>query len=103
MNRKKERREGAASNGNPPEDSFVTVSSAPIESLYDETDVAELDYQRDLGDPGEYPYTRGIYPTTYRGRLWTMRQFAGFGSARETNCLLYTSPSPRDGLLSRMP
>jgi len=85
MNSKKERREGAVSNGNPPEDSFVTVSSAPIESLYDETDVAELDYQRDLGDPGEYPYTRGIYPTMYRGRLWTMRQFAGFGSARETN------------------
>ncbi|HUK97646.1 MAG TPA: methylmalonyl-CoA mutase family protein, partial [Gaiellaceae bacterium] len=44
-----------------------------------------VDYERDLGDPGEFPFTRGVYPSMYRGRLWTMRQFAGFGTAAETN------------------
>ena len=48
-------------------------------------EIASLDYQRDLGEPGEFPYTRGIYPTMYRGRLWTMRQFSGHGTAEETN------------------
>ena len=48
-------------------------------------DIASLDYQRDLGEPGEFPYTRGIYPTMYRGRLWTMRQFSGHGTPEETN------------------
>jgi methylmalonyl-CoA mutase N-terminal domain/subunit len=46
---------------------------------------SQLDYQRDLGDPGEFPYTRGVYPDMYQGRLWTMRQFSGYGSAEETN------------------
>lgn len=64
---------------------FSTVSLRPIERLYTPLNVAELDYERDLGFPGEYPYTRGIYPTMYRGRLWTMRQFAGFGTAFDTN------------------
>ena len=64
---------------------FVTTSSAPVERLYTPLDVADLDYERDLGFPGEYPYTRGVHATMYRGRLWTMRMFAGFGTAEETN------------------
>ena len=70
-----------------PEESgpFVTVSSEPVQPLYGPGDVAGLDYQRDLGFPGEFPYTRGIRSNMYRGRLWTMRQFAGFGTAAEAN------------------
>jgi methylmalonyl-CoA mutase, N-terminal domain len=64
---------------------FTTVSGVPIERLYTPEDVRNLDYDEDLGDPGKPPYTRGIYPTMYRGRLWTMRQFSGFGSAADTN------------------
>ncbi|HXH20804.1 MAG TPA: methylmalonyl-CoA mutase family protein [Dehalococcoidia bacterium] len=64
---------------------FVTASGRPVRRLYGPTDVPDFDYERDLGLPGEYPYTRGIHPTGYRGRLWTMRMFAGFGSAEETN------------------
>src|SRR6516162_224840 len=64
---------------------FTTVSGVPIERLYTEEQVRDLDYKKELGDPGEPPYTRGIYPTMYRGRLWTMRQYAGFGSAEATN------------------
>ncbi|MDX1663665.1 MAG: methylmalonyl-CoA mutase family protein [Candidatus Promineifilaceae bacterium] len=66
-------------------DEFVTTSDQPVERLYTPLDVADLDYQRDLGFPGQYPYTRGIHATMYRGRLWTMRMFAGFGTAEETN------------------
>ena len=64
---------------------FITTSSEPINRLYTPLDVAEMDYERDLGLPGEYPFTRGIHPTMHRGRLWTMRMFAGFGTAEETN------------------
>jgi methylmalonyl-CoA mutase, N-terminal domain len=64
---------------------FTTISGRPIERLYTREDIAALDYDRDLGDPGRFPYTRGIHPTGYRGRLWTMRQFAGFGTPEETN------------------
>ena len=64
---------------------FITTSSAPIDRLYTPLDVPDLDYERDLGFPGEYPYTRGVHPTMHRGRLWTMRMFAGFGMAEETN------------------
>jgi methylmalonyl-CoA mutase N-terminal domain/subunit len=64
---------------------FMTTSSAPVERLYTPQDVADLDYERDLGFPGEYPYTRGVHSTMHRGRLWTMRMFAGFGTAEETN------------------
>lgn len=64
---------------------FMTTSSETIERIYTPLDVAELDYLQDLGLPGEYPYTRGIHPTMHRGRLWTMRMFAGFGTAEETN------------------
>ena len=64
---------------------FTTVSGEPVDPLYGPGDVPELDYRRDLGFPGEYPYTRGIHPDMYRGRLWTMRQFSGFGTSKETN------------------
>ncbi|PSP78823.1 methylmalonyl-CoA mutase [Halobacteriales archaeon QS_4_69_225] len=66
-------------------DSFATVSNHEVDRLYTPEDVADLDYDGDLGYPGEPPYTRGVYPTMYRGRTWTMRQFAGFGTAEETN------------------
>jgi methylmalonyl-CoA mutase N-terminal domain/subunit len=64
---------------------FETISGEPLEPLYTAEDVEDLDYDRDLGYPGEYPYTRGVYPTMYRGRLWTMRQFSGFGTPEQTN------------------
>jgi len=64
---------------------FITTSSEPVERLYTPLDVTEMDYLQDLGLPGEYPYTRGIHPTLHRSRLWTMRMFAGFGTAEETN------------------
>jgi methylmalonyl-CoA mutase N-terminal domain/subunit len=65
--------------------SFTTTSLAPIERLYTPASLPDFDYERDLGFPGEPPYTRGIHATGYRGKLWTMRQFAGFGSAFDTN------------------
>src|SRR6185503_12548571 len=64
---------------------FTTISGEPVKPLYTQEDVAETDAERDIGHPGEYPFTRGVYPSMYRGRLWTMRQFAGFGTAEETN------------------
>jgi len=64
---------------------FTTVSGRPIERLYTADDLATLDYSRDLNHPGAFPYTRGIHPTGYRGKLWTMRQFAGYGTPEETN------------------
>ena len=64
---------------------FETLSGEPLEPLYTPEDVADLDHDRDLGYPGEYPYTRGVYNTMYRGRLWTMRQFAGYGTPEQTN------------------
>jgi methylmalonyl-CoA mutase N-terminal domain/subunit len=68
------------------EEQFTTdTGGQTVEWLYTPTDVADLDYDEDLGFPGEEPYTRGVYPTMHRGRLWTMRQYAGFGTAAETN------------------
>ena len=64
---------------------FITASSVPIGRLYTPLDVAGMDYGQDLGLPGEYPFTRGVYPTMHRGRVWTMRMFSGFGTAEETN------------------
>ena len=64
---------------------FITTSSEPIKRLYTPLDVADLDYASDLGLPGGYPFTRGVHPTLHRGKLWTMRMFAGFGTAEETN------------------
>jgi methylmalonyl-CoA mutase N-terminal domain/subunit len=61
------------------------TSSGPVQRLYTPLDVAGIDYERDLGFPGEYPFTRGVQPTMYRGRFWTMRQYAGFGTAEESN------------------
>lgn len=66
---------------------FITASSTPVEALYTREDLADrnLSYDTDIGYPGEFPYTRGIHPTGYRGKLWTMRQFAGFGTAEDSN------------------
>lgn len=74
LNRKPERQEA-----------FITQSSVPINRLYTPLDISDMDYNNDLGNPGEFPFTRGIHATGYRGRLWTMRMFAGFGTAEETN------------------
>ncbi|MFT4880322.1 MAG: methylmalonyl-CoA mutase N-terminal domain/subunit [Natronomonas sp.] len=67
------------------QDRFATVSNHELDRLYTPEDVADTDYEEELGYPGEPPYTRGVYPTMYRGRTWTMRQFAGYGTAEETN------------------
>jgi methylmalonyl-CoA mutase N-terminal domain/subunit len=64
---------------------FVTTSSRPIKAIYTPLDVPDFDYMKKLGFPSQYPFTRGVQPSMYRGRLWTMRQFAGMGSAEETN------------------
>ena len=62
-----------------------TDSGIPVERVYAPEDVAAVEYDRDLGYPGAYPFTRGIYPTMYRGRLWTMRQYGGYAGAEESN------------------
>lgn len=67
------------------ESEFATVSEVPIERLYTPLDVPGEEYLNRVGFPGQYPYTRGVYPTMYRGRFWTMRQYAGFGTAEESN------------------
>jgi methylmalonyl-CoA mutase N-terminal domain/subunit len=64
---------------------FTTVSGVPIKALYTPEDIKEVDYARDLGYPGEFPYVRGVYTNMYRGRMWTMRQFSGFGTPKDTN------------------
>ena len=64
---------------------FTTISGRPIRQVYTAEDLRELDHARDVNEPGHFPYTRGIHPTGYRGKLWTMRQFAGFGAPEETN------------------
>jgi len=64
---------------------FTTISGRPIDRLYTAEDLDGIDFTRDVAQPGDYPYTRGIHPTGYRGKLWTMRQFAGFGTPEETN------------------
>jgi len=64
---------------------FESVSGEPVEILYTPADIEGIDYLKDLGFPGEYPFTRGVYPNMYRGRLWTMRQFSGFGTPEDTN------------------
>src|ERR1700680_4212015 len=63
----------------------TTVSNVPIEALYTPADLTDFDPDVDLGYPGQYPFTRGVHASMYRSRLWTMRQFAGFGTARQTN------------------
>ncbi|HJY88428.1 MAG TPA: methylmalonyl-CoA mutase family protein [Candidatus Acidoferrales bacterium] len=64
---------------------FATLSGLPLKTVYSAEDLPSWDYDRALGYPGEFPFTRGVYPTMYRGRLWTMRQYAGFGTAAESN------------------
>ena len=64
---------------------FTTISGRPIERLYTAEDTAGIDSEREVTNPGEFPYVRGIHPSGYRGKLWTMRQFAGFGTPEETN------------------
>ncbi len=64
---------------------FTTVSDEPVEMLYTPEDMEQIDFENDIGFPGEFPYTRGIHSTMYRGRLWTMRQFAGFGTPEDSN------------------
>jgi len=68
---------------------FTTLSGVPVERLYTPADLAGFDYARELGDPGEYPFTRGIHRTMYRGKGWTMRQFAGYGTPEDTNQRLH--------------
>ncbi len=68
---------------------FTTLSGVPISRLYTPADLPGFDYSRELGDPGEFPFTRGIHPTLYRGKVWTMRQFSGFGSPEDSNRRLH--------------
>ena len=70
--------------------------------LYTPADVADLDYDRELGLPGRYPFTRGIHPTGYRGKPWTMRMFSGFGTAEETNARFKYPGTGADGALGRV-
>ena len=67
------------------QDRFETSSGAEIDTVYTQEDLPDFDYIRDLGFPGEYPFTRGVQPNMYRGRIWTIRQYSGFGTAEETN------------------
>jgi methylmalonyl-CoA mutase N-terminal domain/subunit len=82
---RRETHDPVASRRPPWKKDFTTVSSMEINPLATAEEVADLDATRDLGLPGEFPYTRGIHPTGYRGKLWTMRQFAGFGTAKQSN------------------
>ncbi len=82
MSEKVGRSEGKGGKRVERKDKFLTDSGIEVDRVYGPGD---FDYSRKLGQPGEYPYTRGVYPTMYRGRLWTMRQYAGFGSAEESN------------------
>ena len=81
------RTEDSRVSGRPRE--FTTISGVPVERLYTSNHLAGLDYDRDIANPGEYPYTRGIHSTMYRGRLWTMRHFSGFGTPEDTNRRLH--------------
>ena len=86
MNRERSKwEERTRSNGRQREVKFTTISGEPINMLYGPQDLERMDFLGDIGYPGEFPYTRGIHPTMYRGRHWTMRQFAGFGTPEDTN------------------
>jgi methylmalonyl-CoA mutase N-terminal domain/subunit len=82
-NKKKEWEESSALKER--QERFITTSSVEIDRLYTPLDIEHLDYVKDLSFPGQYPFVRGVHPTMYRGRLWTMRLFSGFGTAEETN------------------
>ncbi|RMD67485.1 methylmalonyl-CoA mutase, partial [Candidatus Parcubacteria bacterium] len=64
---------------------FETTSGVEVERVYTPLDISDIDYVNDVGMPAQYPFTRGIYPTMYRGRFWTMRQYAGYATAEESN------------------
>jgi methylmalonyl-CoA mutase N-terminal domain/subunit len=81
----KEKRLAPALSRGAERDEIFATSAGPTERLYTPLDIDSLDYERDLGYPGDYPYTRGVQPTMYRGRLWSIRQYAGYGTAQETN------------------
>ena len=68
-----------------PEKTIETISGLPLKAVYTADDIKDLDYNRDLAEPGQFPYTRGIHHNMYQGKLWTMRQFAGYGGPEETN------------------
>ena len=78
-------KESVICHGQERKEQIVSLSGLPMAECYTRNDLKDWEPERDLGNPGDFPYTRGIYPTMYRGRLWTMRQFAGFGTARDTN------------------
>ena len=79
------------------------MSLDEVNRLYSPADVAQINTENDIGSPGEFPYTRGIHPSGYRGKLWTMRQFAGFGTPEETNLRFkYLSKRAKPGSRSRM-
>lgn len=82
---KKEKFDKAIKSGQCEKRDFTTISGKEIKELYTPADLHGFDYQKDLGFPGEYPFTRGIHSTMYRGRMWTIRQFSGFGTAEDTN------------------
>ncbi|HEY3054058.1 MAG TPA: methylmalonyl-CoA mutase family protein [Thermoanaerobaculia bacterium] len=96
---RREVRDPAVSKKAPWKKDFTTVSGMEVNPLSTPADIASLDFNRDLAFPGEFPFTRGIHPTGYRGRLWTMRQFAGFGTAKQTNeRFLYLLSHGQNGL-----
>ena len=72
-------------NNNERKKNYKNLSEIEIKNIYTPDDISHLEYMKDMGFPGEFPFLRGVYPTMYRGRLWTYRQFAGFGSSKETN------------------
>src|SRR5690348_13330477 len=86
---RKRRAQVADSAGKPqldsPASSGMTLSGIPLKAVYAPEDLSDFDPQYSLGAPGEFPYTRGIYPTMYRGKVWTIRQYAGFGTAHQPN------------------
>jgi len=78
-----------------PKESATTISGVPVEPLYTPEDLAAWSYDDKLGYPGEFPYTRGVYPSMYRGQLWTIRQFAGYGTAATSSCSRRARPGCR--------
>ena len=85
IRQRREKWQEKASKAKEREGLFTTTSGIPVQQVYTPLDISDQDYGEEVGMPGEYPFTRGIHPTGYRGRLWTMRQYAGFGSAEESN------------------
>ena len=85
LEEKKKWEEGCRKNFKDEKEKYLTISGLEIKDLYTPLDVENLDYLKDLGFPGQYPFTRGVYGNMYRGRLWTIRQFSGYGTARDTN------------------